>query len=114
MITSEDLNEALIKELPELADDLVAYDQRRSEDPEFMQSFFSYSFIPTLQVAIDQNIEDFCQRAFALIERLLTEGDTNVQVILREEFFDYGPACEKWMKRAGHHMGRMTRAAAQH
>jgi hypothetical protein len=112
VITLEELDRTLIEALPELASDRSAYEQRRVEDPEFTQRFFSYSFIPTLQVALDQNIDDFCARAFVLIERLLIEGDAEVQAILREEFFDYGPACEKWMKRAEYRMGARTRQAA--
>lgn len=113
MISAADLDAVLVAELPELASDRAEYEKRRGEDPEFSQSFFSYSFVPTLQVALDRNVEDFCSRAFALIETLLGEGDEAVRKILREEFFEYGPACEKWMKRAGPRMGPlMTKAAA--
>ncbi|ABF43104.1 hypothetical protein Acid345_4104 [Candidatus Koribacter versatilis Ellin345] len=112
MISAADLNRGLVEALPELASDREAYEQRRLEDPEFLQSFIGYSFIPTLQVALDQNVDDFCRRAFALIERLLAEGDDDVQAILRDEFFDYGPACEKWMRHAGTLMGPLTRKAA--
>jgi len=104
-----DLNRVLVEALPELASDREAYDRRRIEDPDFSQSFLGYSFIPTLQVALDQNVEAFCRRAFALIERLLAEGDVEVQAILRDEFFDYGPACEEWMKRAASHFGPLAR-----
>ena len=112
MIAIGDLDRVLVEALPELASDREAYQRRRIEDPEFQQSFFSYSFVPTLQVALDQGIEHFTRRAFALIERLLSEGDPDVQQILREEFFEYGPACKKWMRRVGGYMGPRTRAAA--
>jgi hypothetical protein len=112
VIAAADFDSMLVEALPELAADRSAYERRRLEDPEFMQSFFSYSFVPTLQVAIDQNVEDFCVRAFAMIERLVYEGDPQVQAILRDEFFDYGPVCEKWMKRTGSRMGPLTRKAS--
>jgi hypothetical protein len=113
VITGPDFNAVLVEALPELAADRLAYERRRIEDAEFVQSFFSYSFVPTLQAAIDQNVEDFCMRAFAMIERLVHEGNPEVQAILRDEFFDYGPVCEKWMKRAEWRMGELTRKAAQ-
>jgi hypothetical protein len=112
MIATAELDALLVEALPELAADREAYEKRRREDFEFTQSFFSYSFVPTLQVALDQNVDDFCDRAFALVERLVTDGDSEVQTILREEFFEYGPACEKWMKRACSRMKMHTRAAA--
>lgn len=112
MIATAELDALLVEALPELAADREAYEKRRREDFEFTQSFFSYSFVPTLQVALDQNVEDFCLRAFALIEKLVTEGDDEIRAILRDEFFEYGPACEKWMKRARPQMGKHTRAAA--
>jgi len=112
MITAAELDALLVVALPELAADRGTYEKRRQEDFEFTQSFFSYSFVPTLQVALDQNVEDFCLRAFALIEKLVTEGDEDVQAILRDEFFEYGPACEKWMKRARPQMGMRTRTVA--
>jgi hypothetical protein len=112
MIAASELDASLVAALPELAADRGAYEKRRQEDFEFTQSFFSYSFVPTLQVALDQNVDDFCMRAFALIERLTAEGDAEVQTILREEFFEYGPACEKWMKRAHARMGPLTRRTA--
>lgn len=113
MIGLRDLDTELVTTLPELVADRAEFDRKKRSDPEFSQTFFGYSFVPTLQVALDRNLDDFCNRAFALIERLLAEGDPDVQVLLREEFFDYGPACEKWMKRAGHRMGPLTRAASQ-
>ncbi len=112
MIAAADFDAVLVEALPELAADRSAYERRRIEDAEFVQSFFGYSFVPTLQAAIDRNVEDFCARAFAMIERLVREGDPEVQAILRDEFFDYGPACEKWMKRAESRMGPLTRGAA--
>lgn len=112
MIRSSDLDELLIRELPELAEDRVTFQQRRDDDPEFTQTFFSYSFIPTLQSALDRKVEDFCRRAFALIERLVQEGDADVQRLLREEFFDYGPVCDKWMKKAEAWMGPDTKGSA--
>lgn len=112
MISAADLDAVLIEALPELASDREPYLRQRSNDPEFVISFFSYSFVPTLQVALDRHLDDFCTRAFALIERLLEEGDREVRAILQDEFFDYGPACEKWMRRAGANMGPRTRKAA--
>jgi hypothetical protein len=112
LIAAADFDAVLVEALPELVADRSAYERRRIEDPEFAQSFFSYSFVPTLQSAIDQNVEDFCVRAFAMIERLVHEGDPEMQAILRDEFFNYGPVCEKWMKRAGSRMGPLTRKAA--
>jgi hypothetical protein len=112
MIHAADLDALLVQALPELESDRIEYERRRGEDPEFTQSFFSYSFVPTLQVALDQNIEDFCHRAFVLIEQLVGEGDGEVQAKLRDEFFAYGPACEKWMKRAQPRMGPKTRKTA--
>jgi hypothetical protein len=111
VIAARDLNAALVEALPELGDDFEAYRRKRVEDPEFTQSFFNYSFLPTLQVALDQNVEYFSARAFALIEQLILEGDADIQAILRDEFFDYGPVCEKWMKRARSGMGDLTRKA---
>lgn len=112
MIHAAEVDTLLVSALPELASDRAAYEQQRLHDPEFTQSFFSYSFVPTLQVALDQEVEDFCLRAFALIEQLVREGDAEVQTLLREEFFEYGPACEKWMKLAAPRMGPNTREAA--
>ncbi len=112
MISVTQLDRVVVETLPELASDWQAYGRRRIEDPEFQQSFLSYSFIPTLQVALDQNVEDFCRRSFALIERLLSDGDEEVQSILRDEFFDYGAACEKWMQRAGGYLGPLARGAS--
>ncbi len=112
MISLRDLDTELITALPELASDRAEYDRRQRSDPEFSQSFFGYSFVPSLQVALDRNLDDFCQRAFTLIERLVGDGDADVQALLREEFFAYGPACEKWMKRAEPRMGPLTRKAA--
>ncbi len=112
MISAADFNRVLVEALPELGSDCAVYEKRRSEDPEFLQSFFSYSFIPTLQVALDQHVEDFCHRAFSVVERLLVEGDAEVQAILADEFFDYGPACEKWMRRAHEFIGPIARGKA--
>ena len=112
MIRAIDLNDFIIAALPELAPDLPAFNRRRLDDPEFTQTFFGYSFIPTLQSALDRNVEDFCRRAFALIERLVREGDAGVQRILRDDFFHYGPACDKWMKKAGSWMGPDTKGTA--
>lgn len=112
MIRASELNDFLTAALPELAADRSSFEQRRSEDPEFTQTFFSYSFIPTLQSALDRNIEEFCRRAFTLVETLVREGDADVQHILREEFFDYGPVCDKWMKKAQAWMGPDTKGTA--
>ena len=109
MIRAGELNDVLVQTLPELSTDWKTYTARKHRDREFQQSFFGYSFVPTLQVALDQHVEDFCRRAFALIERLLADGDPEVQAIVRDEFFEYGPACEKWMKRAGTYLGPLAR-----
>jgi hypothetical protein len=112
MIHASEIDATLIEALPELASDRALYERKRMEDREFTQSFFSYSFVPTLQVALDRSLEDFCARAFGVLERLVQEGDDAVQAILRDQFFEYGPACEKWMKRAELRMGPLTRKAA--
>jgi hypothetical protein len=113
MIRLAEVDALLAHELPELASDRADYETRRSADLEFSQSFFSYSFVPTLQAALDQNVHPFCERAFKVIERLVTEGDPALLAVVREEFFDYGPACEKWMRRALPLMGPRTRALAE-
>lgn len=113
MIRCVDLDALLVAELPELAADRAEYDRRRQEDAEFRQSFFSYSFVPTLQAALDRHIEPFCAKAFSLLERLVAEGDGDLQTTLQDEFFGYGPACEKWMRRALPWMGPQTRELAE-
>ena len=113
MIHLADIDTQLVEALPELAGDRTEYERRRKEDPEFSQSFFSYSFVPTLQAALDRDVRSFSDRAFALLEELVTRGDEGVGELLREEFFEYGPACEKWMRRALPQMGLRTRALAQ-
>jgi hypothetical protein len=111
MITAAELDSVLVDALPELASDRAVCEERRRTDTEFLQSFFGYSFIPTLQVALDRQMNDFCRRAFALIERLVHEGDADVQRILQDEFFAYGPACEEWMKKAQSWMGPDTKGS---
>lgn len=113
MISADQLDDLLVQALPELASDRDDYEARRAADPEFTQSFFNYSFVPTLQAALDQGVQPFCKRAFKLIEQLVTEGDPALLVIVSEEFFDYGPACEKWIRRALPLMGPRTRALAE-
>lgn len=113
MIRVAEVDALLVKALPELGPDCAEYEGRRSEDPEFTQSFFGYSFIPTVQAAMDQDVRSFCERAFDLIENLVVEGDEEVIALLREEFFEYGPACEKWMRKGDRFMGPKTRALAQ-
>lgn len=113
MIRLEELDRLLVEALPELAVDRAEYERRRNTDPEFTQTFFGYSFVPTLQAAIDQNVMPFCQRAFALIEKLVVEGDEGVAGVLEGEFFEYGPACQKWMRKGEGFMGQKTRQRAQ-
>lgn len=113
MVSVGELDDVLVQALPELASDRADYEARRADDSEFTQSFFSYSFVPTLQVALDQGVYPFCERAFKLIEQLVIEGDHDLLALLREEFFDYGPACEKWMRLALPLMGPRTRALAE-
>ena len=113
MIAARDLDKTLVEALPELAGDFEVYRKKRIKDPEFAQSFFNYSFLPTLQVALDQNVDNFCARAFAFVELLVQDGDQDLQALLQEEFFAYGPVCQKWMKRAGSRMGPLTRAKVQ-
>ncbi len=112
MIRAAELDALLVEALPELANDRTDYARRQAQDPEFMQSFFSYSFVPTLQAALDRNLALFSQRAFTLVEQLVTEGDEELLNLLKQEFFDYGPACEKWMQRTLSYMGPHTRALA--
>ncbi len=112
MITLTNLDARLIEVLPELAHDLSEYRARCAADTEFEQSFFGYSFVPTLQAALDRDMKDFCRRAFVLLEELVSSGDPEVQILLEDEFFAYGPACEKWMRRAVPQMGPRTRAKA--
>jgi len=113
VITVAELDAALLGALPELAQDHIQYHRNVAQDPELSQSFFSYSFVPTLQVAIDRQLVPFCERAFTLIERLIADGDHDVRALLRDEFFGYGPSCEKWMKRAAGYMGPQTLALAK-
>jgi hypothetical protein len=113
MIPLAQLDAVLLRTLPELASDRSDYEAYRAKDPEFTQSFFSYSFVPTLQAALDQGVYQFSERAFKLIEQLVIEGNPELIALLREEFFDYGPACEKWMRRALPLMGPRTRALAE-
>ena len=112
MIRAAELDSVLVQALPELRTDLQTYSERIKRHPEHQPSFFSYAFIPTLQVALDQHVEAFARRAFDIIERLLCEGDEEIQAILKDEFFEYGPVCEKWMNRAGTYMGPLARKAA--
>ena len=113
MIRVAELDALLMKALPELEADHAEFQRRRSEDLEFTQSFFGYSFVPTLQAAMDRDVRRFSERAFALIETLVVEGDEDVIGLLRGEFFDYGPACEKWMRRGEPFMGPRARELAQ-
>ncbi len=113
MIRFAELDARLVDALPELAGDRVEYERHCKQDPEFQQTFFSYSFVPTLQAALDRDVRSFTERAFALLERLVTQGDEALRALLREEFFAYGPACDKWMRRALSHMGPQTRALAE-
>lgn len=111
-IRLSELNHFLLHALPELRSDLDAFERLRAEDPEFTQSFFGYSFIPTLQAALDRGVEDFCRRAFLVIEELVISGDHDVRHQLDEELFSYGPRCESWMRRAGPYMGPRALAKA--
>jgi hypothetical protein len=113
MIRLTELDTVLVHALPELASDRADYETRRSQDPEFTQSFFSFSFVPTLQAALDRGVHPFCEKAFRLIEQLVVEGAPELKALLHEEFFDYGPACEKWMVRALPLMGSHTRDLAE-
>ncbi len=107
------LDTALLRALPELVSDLDEFHRRKNEDLEFTHTFFSYSFLPTLQSALDRGVSDFCQRAFVLIEELVSGGDEEVATLLAEEFFEYGARCENWMDRATRYMGPQTLGIAR-
>lgn len=111
-IVLSELDGVMMEALPELRSDLEGYRLLKTQDAEFNQTFFSYSFVPTLQSALDQVVDDFCRRAFALIEILLLRGDKETRNLLEEEFFGYGPHCETWMSRALRYMGPQTLARA--
>ncbi len=112
-VSLTNLNATLLRALPELVPDIDVYHRLKSEDPEFTQSFFSYSFLPTLQAALDRGVSEFCARAFALVEELVVHGDEGTNALLRDEFFEYGARCENWMDRASRYMGPQTLSIAR-